>query len=125
VASQQRQEISTSQERPPAAQGKPRSEQHHQRPPQEPRRKRGEQRASSWGDGIDRAWCAKSLAILPETFPVESHSGVATIAPRVVDRRDQAVLLCNFSHSGDHEWPAVMALLEGGESPPVEESRDN
>lgn len=124
VPSQQRQENSTPQERPPAAQGKVRSEQQHQRAPQEPRRKRGEQRASTWGDGIDRAWCAKSLALLPETFPVESHAGAATIAPKVVDRREQTVLLCNFSHSGDHEWPAVMALLQGGDGPPEDDSRE-
>jgi hypothetical protein len=125
VPSPQRQENSTSQDRPIAAQGKPRPDQQHQRPPQEPRRKRGEQRAGSWGDGIDRTWCAKSLAFLPETFPVESHGGVATIAPKVVDRREQSVLLCNFSHSGDHEWPAVMTLLEAGDGQPEDDGREN
>ena len=93
---QQRQENSTPQERPPATQGKGRSEQQQQRAPQEPRRKRGEQRASTWGDGIDRAWCAKSLASLPETFPVESHAGAATIPPKVVDRREQTVCSATF-----------------------------
>jgi hypothetical protein len=118
VPSQQRQEASKSQDRRPSALGKPRPEQQHQRPPQESRRKRGEHRASSWGDDIDRAWCTKALAFLPETFPAESHAGAATIPPTIVERRDQMVLLCNYSHSGEHEWPALNALLRGGDTPP-------
>jgi hypothetical protein len=117
VPSQQRQEGSRAREQPPA-QGKPRTDLQHQRPPQEPRRKRGEQRPSSWGDGIDRAWCTKALAFLPETFPAESHAGVAIIPPTVVDRREQMILICNYSHSGEHEWPAVITLLRGGDTPP-------
>jgi hypothetical protein len=118
VPQQQRQENHRSQERHSAGQGRPRTDQQHQRPPQEQRRKRGEQRVSSWGDGIDRAWCARALPLLPETFPVESHSGAATIAPTVVDRREKMILLCNYSHSGEHQWPAVNILLRGGDAPP-------
>lgn len=117
MPSQQRQESSKSPDRHPQAQGKPRAEHQHQRPPQESRRKRGEQRASAWGDGIDRAWCTSALTLLPESFPVESVTGVATIAPTVVDRREQMILLCNFSHSGEHTWPAVATHIQGGESP--------
>ena len=74
---------------------------------------------------MDRAWCAKALILQPETFPVESHAGVATIAPAIVDRREEMILLCNHSHSGDHEWPALMALLRGGDTPPEAESPEN
>ena len=114
---QQRPESGKSQERHPPAPGKPRPEQQHQRPQQESRRKRGDQRANSWGDGVDRAWCTRALTFLPETFPAESHAGAATIAPMVVDRRDQMILLCNYSHSGDHEWPAVISLIRASDSP--------
>ena len=116
MPSQRRQESNKSAEQQPPAQGKSRSEQQHQRPPQESRRRRGDQRASSWGDGIDRAWCTRALHLLPETFPAESHAGAATIPPTVVDRRDQMILLCNYSHSGEHEWPAVIGLIQGGET---------
>ncbi len=118
MPSQQRQEGSKSQERQSPAQGKPRPEQPHQRPPQESRRKRGDHRATSWGDGIDRAWCMKALTLLPQTFPAESHAGAATIPPTIVDRREEMILLCNYSHSGEHEWPAVITLLRGGDGEP-------
>lgn len=118
MPSQQRQEGSKPQERHSPPQGKPRQDQQHQRPPQESRRKRGDHRASSWGDDIDRAWCARALIFLPETFPVESHAGVATIAPTIVDRRERMILLCNHSHSGEHQWPALLSLLRGGDTPP-------
>ena len=39
------------------------------------------------------------------SFPVESHGGAATIAPAIVARRTDAVLLCTFTHHGPHEWP--------------------
>ncbi|MCA9876499.1 MAG: hypothetical protein KC442_01910 [Thermomicrobiales bacterium] len=106
----------------PPAQGKSRPgqqspQQQHQRPP-EPRRKRGEPRRVAWADGVDRAWCTRALTFLPESFPVESHAGAATIPPTVVDRREQMVLLCDFSHGGDHAWPAISVLIEAGESAP-------
>jgi hypothetical protein len=117
VPSQQRQENGTTQERPSSSQGKSRSEQQQQRSSQESRRKRGDHRSAAWGDGIDRAWCTRALTYLPDTFPVESHSGAATIAPRIVDRRDQMALLCNFSHTGDHEWPELMTLIQASDEP--------
>ena len=122
---QQRQETSKSQERPSLPQGRPRSEHQHQRPPQESRRKRGDQRNATWGDGVDRAWCTRALAFLPDTFPVESHSGAATIAPSVVDRREQMILLCNFSHSGEHTWPAIATHLRAGDAPPEADTPGN
>jgi hypothetical protein len=42
---------------------------------------------------------------LPTTFPVASHGGLATIAPAVVARRPDALLLCTFTHCGAHVWP--------------------
>jgi hypothetical protein len=117
VPSPRRQDSNKSQDQQSQAQGKQRSDQQQQRSPQEPRRKRGEQRAVAWGDGIDRAWCTRALHLLPETFPAESHAGAATIPPTIVDRRDEMILLCNFSHSGEHRWPAVIGLIQGGDTP--------
>lgn len=114
---QQRIEGSKSQERHATTQGRPRPDQQPQRPPQESRRKRGDHRSHTWGDGIDRAWCTKALSFLPETFAVESHGGAATIAPAIVDRQEQMILLCNFSHSGAHEWPALMSIVQAGDAP--------
>ena len=76
------------------------------RPPQDHRRKRAnEQRYAAWGDGIERAWCARALQFLPESFSVASHPGAATIPATVVARRLDRFLLCTFSHHGPHLWP--------------------
>jgi len=76
------------------------------RPPQDNRRKRAnEQRYAGWGDGIERVVCARAEQILPETFPVASHAGAATIPATIVARRPDALLLCTFSHHGPHSWP--------------------
>ena len=76
------------------------------RPPQDTRRKRGsEQRYAGWGDGIERLFCARARQLLPQTFPVASHAGAATIAATIVARRAGALLLCTFSHHGPHSWP--------------------
>ncbi|MGH2616975.1 MAG: hypothetical protein ACRDJC_17210 [Thermomicrobiales bacterium] len=53
---------------------------------------------------MDRERCARAEKLLPVTFPVASHSGAATIPMAVVARRDNALLLCNFSHCGAHVW---------------------
>ncbi len=84
------------------------------RPPQESRRKRAnEQRYTSWGDGIERAFCARARQMLPETFPVASHGGAATISATVVARRGDALLLCTFSHYGPHLWPDGEVVDDG------------
>jgi hypothetical protein len=76
------------------------------RPPQDTRRKRAnEQRFAGWGDGIERLFCARSRQLLPQTFPVASHAGAATIPATLVARRPDAFLLCTFSHHGPHSWP--------------------
>ncbi|HEX2280755.1 MAG TPA: hypothetical protein VHG52_03230, partial [Thermomicrobiales bacterium] len=76
------------------------------RPPPDNRRKRAnEQRYAGWGDGIERAWCARAEQFLPETFPVASHTGAATIRAAVVARRPDRFLICTFSHHGPHHWP--------------------
>ncbi len=78
-----------------------------QRPPEEARRKRAaaEKRYAGWGDGIERAFCGYCEHLLPADFPVHSRHGVATIVPRVVARRPEALLLCTFDHAGPHIWP--------------------
>jgi hypothetical protein len=76
------------------------------RPPQDTRRKRAnEQRYAGWGDGIERVVCARAEQYLPETFPVASHAGAATMPATIVARRPDALLLCTFSHHGPHSWP--------------------
>jgi hypothetical protein len=84
------------------------------RPPQDTRRKRGnEQRYAGWGDGIKRLFCARSKQLLPQTFPVASHPGAATIPAAIVARRPDALLLCTFSHHGPHSWPDGELVDEG------------
>ena len=76
------------------------------RSPQDSRRRRGnDQRYAGWGDGIERVYCNRAAHFLPETFPVASHAGAATIAATVVATRADSQLLCTFSHHGPHEWP--------------------
>jgi hypothetical protein len=58
-----------------------------------------------WGDELDREYCARAEWFLPTTFPVASHSGVASMPMAVVARRDGALLMCSFSHCGAHVWP--------------------
>lgn len=76
------------------------------KPPQESRRRRhNEQRYAGFGDGIERAFCTRAERIMPAEFPVTSHAGTATIPRVVVARREGAVLLCTYSHCGEHVWP--------------------
>jgi hypothetical protein len=100
--------VDASGERPPPLDGggKPPERKGTPRPPGEGRRKRPtEGRYAGWGDGIAREFCARAAHVLPTTFPVASHGGVAIIAPAVVARRPDAHLLCTFSHCGAHVWP--------------------
>lgn len=83
------------------------------RPPQEPRRRRNnEGRFAGFGDGIERAFCARAERFLPRAFPVESHAGAATILQTIVARRPGALLLCTFSHCGEHVWPDGEVVTE-------------
>jgi hypothetical protein len=76
------------------------------RPPQDSRRKRGnEQRYAGWGDGIERVYCALAAHFLPESFPVATHAGAATIPAIIVAQHPDRILLCTFSHHGPHVWP--------------------
>ena len=100
--------MDASSERPPprADGGKAPERKGAPRPPSEGRRKRPiEGRYAGWGDGIAREFCARAAHVLPTTFPVASHGGVAIIAPAVVARRSDVLLLCTFSHCGAHVWP--------------------
>ena len=90
------------------------------RPPQDTRRKRGsEQRYAGWGDGIERMYCARAEHSLPETFPVASHAGAATISPTIVARRPDGFLLCTFSHYGPHLWPDGELVDDGPSTAPA------
>ncbi|MBW3633537.1 MAG: hypothetical protein KY456_10985 [Chloroflexi bacterium] len=84
------------------------------RTPQDSRRRRGsDQRYAGWGDGIERVYCSRAAHFLPATFPVESHSGAATIAAAIVARRPDILLLCAFSHHGPHAWPNGEIVEDG------------
>ena len=88
------------------------------RPPQDTRRKRGnEQRYAGWGDGIERVYCARAEQFLPESFPVASHAGVATIPGTIVAQRPDRFLLCTFSHHGPHVWPDGELVGDGPAMP--------
>ncbi len=87
---------------------------------QDTRRKRGnEQRYAGWGDGSERAYCARAAHSLPETFPVASHAGAATIPATIVARRPDGLLLCTFSHHGPHVWPDGELVDDGPVSVPA------
>ena len=99
-------DASAEQATPRANEGKPPERKGTSRPAPESRRKRPtEGRYAGWGDGVDRAFCARAEHGLPATFPVASHAGMATIAPAVVARRPDTLLLCTYSHCGAHVWP--------------------
>ena len=88
--------------------------------PQDHRRKRANgERYAGWGDGIDRAYCARDQHSLPEIFPVASHSGAATITATIVARRSDGFLLCTFSHHGPHLWPDGEVVDDGPDTVPA------
>ena len=102
--------------------GKPPERKGSSRPSLEGKRKRpSESRYAGWGDDLDRDFCALAMHTLPTTFPVASHGGLATIAPAVVARRPDALLLCTFTHCGAHVWPdGEVADDSQGEAPTAE-----
>jgi hypothetical protein len=72
------------------------------------RRKRGSQDRSGmagYGDGVERATCVLYRHTLPPEFPVHHRAGLATSRPIEVDRRRDAVLLCDENHEGICMWP--------------------
>jgi hypothetical protein len=81
--------------------------------PDNRRRRTNEQRFAGWGDGVDRAYCARAAHLLPSTFPVASHSGAVTIPMTVVARRPDAILLCTYTHFGPHVWPDGETVDDG------------
>jgi hypothetical protein len=88
------------------------------RPPQDTRRKRGnEQRYAGWGDGVERVYCASAAHFLPESFPVASHAGAATLPATIVARHAERLLLCTFSHHGPHVWPDGELVGDGSAMP--------
>lgn len=84
------------------------------------RRKRGpgqEHRVpAGFGDGIERAICARFVHVLPPAFPVQNRPGIATSRPTEVARRVNDVLLCDRNHEGDCVWPDGSSSLENPRS---------
>jgi hypothetical protein len=60
---------------------------------------------AGWGDGLERCMCSAALKRIPRAFPVLHRTGVATIAPEIVDRDGRRLLLCDRQHEGPHVWP--------------------
>lgn len=60
---------------------------------------------AGWGDGLERCICAATLVRPPRTYPVQHRTGVATIAPAIVERAPSRILLCDGQHEGPHIWP--------------------
>jgi len=58
-----------------------------------------------FGDGVERAFCLSMCHVPPPAFPVQHRTGVAALAPTVVARRPDAILLCDCEHEGPHSWP--------------------
>jgi hypothetical protein len=84
----------------------------------ERRRKRGgggERRSSSgYGDGVERATCIFYRHTFPPEFPVYHRPGLATSRPTEVDRRLDAVLLCDQNHDGECLWPDGDSITKTG-----------
>jgi hypothetical protein len=84
----------------------------------ERRRKRGgggERRSSSgYGDGVERAVCIFYRHTFPPEFPVNHRPGLATSRPTEVDRRPDAVLLCDQNHEGECLWPDGDSIAKTG-----------
>jgi hypothetical protein len=82
------------------------------------RRKRGsvaERKSSSgYGDGIERATCLFYRHTFPPEFPVNHRPGLATSRATEVDRRLDAVLLCDRNHEGDCLWPDGESIGKAG-----------
>lgn len=49
--------------------------------------------------------CVRMAVVVPTTWPVASRRHVAVARLRIVDRRDDAVLMCDGLHDGPHFWP--------------------
>lgn len=60
---------------------------------------------AGWGDGIERCVCTAFFSRIPPSYPVQHRTGIATMAPVIVDRAADRVLLCDGQHEGPHVWP--------------------
>ncbi len=56
-------------------------------------------------------YCASFHLVLPESFPVTTHAGIATLRVTEVGERNGSVLLCDGGHSGAHHWPDGEAVV--------------
>jgi hypothetical protein len=77
------------------------------------RRRGGDKRHVGFGDGFERAYCIALQHPPPEAFPVVHRNDVATLRIRLVDRRPDAILLCDGQHVGPHSWPGGEAVDPG------------
>ena len=84
----------------------------------EARRRRGDRRGSSgFGDGVERAFCARYRSNPPPGFPVQHRTGATTLRVVVVARRPEAVLLCDSAHPNGHQWPDGEPVADPGAEP--------
>lgn len=66
---------------------------------------------------IDRQYCLRQRLVLPTRYPVTPRPDLATQRAVVVDRREDAELLCVGNHEGPHVW---MDGVEVEDSEPVD-----
>jgi hypothetical protein len=59
----------------------------------------------SWPDDQERDLCTYALVKAPERTPIAGRIGLAVAKWRVVEQRNQRVLICNRLHDGACEWP--------------------
>jgi hypothetical protein len=71
------------------------------------RRSGGSERKGTNGfaDGVERAYCLVARSVPAVSFPIQFRTGIATIAPIVVGKRDGAILYCDCPDHAVHFWP--------------------
>ena len=63
---------------------------------------------------IDRQYCLRHRPALPSRYPVTPRPDLATRRAVVVDRREDAELLCAGTHEGPHVWPDGVEVESAG-----------
>lgn len=78
----------------------------------QPRRRRGAdgRSQSGFGDPLDRYYCLRFATEIAPDFPIQHRSNTASLRVREVDRRSNALLLCDAAHHGEHQWPDGIEL---------------
>lgn len=57
--------------------------------------------------GMPQMRCVRMTVMIPTDWPVASRDHIAVAKLQIVDRRDDAVLVCDGLHDGPHFWPDV------------------